>query len=287
CIDEMDKMSKEDGWAMHEALEQQSVTISKANIQASLRCETTVLAAANPKFGRFDPYDTIANQINLAPTLINRFDLIFPIKDIPDATKDERMAKFILSMHKNNVSKPDIDTKMLRKYFAFARQNIFPKLTDVAIEELQEYYLKMRASAGSSGVKSVPISARQLEGLVRLAEASAKLRLSDKVLKRDAKKAIELLDYCMRQIAFDEKTGTFDIDRIATDMPASTRNKLITMKEIIQALEAQVGKTIPVDDVIKAAGEKDITEAECEEILQKLKRAGDIFEPRKGFISRI
>jgi len=270
-----------------EALEQQSVTISKANIQASLRCETTVLAAANPKFGRFDPYDTIANQINLAPTLINRFDLIFPIKDIPDATKDERMAKFILSMHKNNVSKPDIDTKMLRKYFAFARQNIFPKLTDVAIEELQEYYLKMRASAGSSGVKSVPISARQLEGLVRLAEASAKLRLSDKVLKRDAKKAIELLDYCMRQIAFDEKTGTFDIDRIATDMPASTRNKLITMKEIIQALEAQVGKTIPVDDVIKAAGEKDITEAECEEILQKLKRAGDIFEPRKGFISRI
>ena len=91
----------------------------------------------------------------------------------------------------------------------------------------------------------------------------------------------------MRQIAFDEKTGTFDIDRIATDMPASTRNKLITMKEIIQALEAQVGKTIPVDDVIKAAGEKDITEAECEEILQKLKRAGDIFEPRKGFISRI
>ncbi|HLC33154.1 MAG TPA: ATP-binding protein, partial [Candidatus Nanoarchaeia archaeon] len=287
CIDEMDKMSKEDGWAMHEALEQQSVTISKANIQASLRCETTVLAAANPKFGRFDPYDTIANQINLAPTLINRFDLIFPIKDIPDAAKDERMAKFILSMHKNNVGKPDIETKMLRKYFAFARQNIFPKLTDVAIEELQEYYIKMRASAGSEGVKAVPISARQLEGLVRLSEASAKLRLSDKVLKRDAKKAIELLDYCMRQIAFDEKTGTFDIDRVATDMPASTRNKLILMKEIIQGLEAQVGKTIPVDDVMKAAAEKDITESEAEEILQKLKRAGDIFEPRKGFVSRI
>lgn len=287
CIDEMDKMSKEDGWAMHEALEQQSVTISKANIQASLRCETTVLAAANPKFGRFDPYDTIANQINLAPTLINRFDLIFPIKDIPDATKDERMAKFILSMHKNNVGKPDIETKMLRKYFAFGRQNISPKLTDAAIEELQEYYMKMRASAGSAGVKSVPISARQLEGLVRLAEASARLRLSDKVLKRDAKKAVELLDYCMRQIAFDEKSGTFDIDRIATDMPASTRNKLITMKEIIQALEAQVGKTIPVDDVIKAAADKDITEGEAEEILQKLKRAGDIFEPRKGFVSRI
>src|SRR3970282_1251805 len=109
CIDELDKMSKEDTWAMHEALEQQSVTISKANIQATLRCETTVLAAANPKFGRFDPYDTVANQINLAPTLINRFDLIFPIKDVPDTVKDERMAKFILELHKNNIAKPEIN----------------------------------------------------------------------------------------------------------------------------------------------------------------------------------
>jgi replicative DNA helicase Mcm len=285
CIDEMDKMSKEDGWAMHEALEQQSVTISKANIQASLRCETTVLAAANPKFGRFDPYDTIANQIALAPTLINRFDLIFPIKDIPDKAKDEKMAQFILELHKNNVEKPEIDTKMLRKYFAYARQNIFPKLTDAAIEELRDYYLKMRASAGIE-VKSVPISARQLEGLVRLSEASARLRLSDKVTKKDAKKAVELMDFCLRQVAFDEKTGTFDVDRLS-ETPASTRNKLITMKEIIHELETKVGKIIPAEDVIKAAMEKDITEAEAEEILQKLKRAGDVFEPRRGFISRI
>jgi replicative DNA helicase Mcm len=285
CIDEMDKMSKEDGWAMHEALEQQSVTISKANIQASLRCETTVLAAANPKFGRFDPYDTIANQIALAPTLINRFDLIFPIKDIPDKAKDEKMAQFILELHKNNVEKPEIDTKTLRKYFAYARQNIFPKLTDAAIEELRDYYLKMRASAGIE-VKSVPISARQLEGLVRLSEASARLRLSDKVTKKDAKKAVELMDFCLRQVAFDEKTGTFDVDRLS-ETPASTRNKLITMKEIIHELETKVGKAIPVEDIIKTALEKEITESESEEILQKLKRAGDIFEPRRGFISRI
>ncbi len=287
CIDELDKMSKEDGWAMHEALEQQTVTISKANIQAQLRCETTVLAAANPKFGRFDPYDTVANQINLAPTLINRFDLIFPIKDVPDTVKDERMAKFILELHKNNIENPEISTKLLRKYFAFSRQNIFPKLTDAAIDELREYYLKVRASASGEGMKAIPISARQLEGLVRLSEASARLRLSDKVLKKDAKKAVELMDYCLRQVALDEKTGMFDIDRIATDMPASSRNKLIIIKELIQELETRVGKTIPAEEIIKAAGEKDINEAEAEEILQKLKRAGDIFEPRRGFISRI
>jgi len=287
CIDELDKMTKEDGWAMHEALEQQSITISKANIQASLRCETTVLAAANPKFGRFDPYETIANQINLAPTLINRFDLIFPIKDVPDATKDQRMAQFILELHKNNVEKPEITTKLLRKYFAYTRQNINPKLTDAAVEELQEYYLKMRASSSGEGMKAIPISPRQLEGLVRLSEASARLRLSDKVTKKDARKAIELLDYCLRQIAFDEETGTFDIDRWATDTPASSRNKLHIIMEIIKDLEAKVGKNIPVEDLIKAAEEKEINESEAEEILQKLKRAGDVFEPRRGFISRI
>ncbi|MBI4141732.1 ATP-binding protein [Candidatus Woesearchaeota archaeon] len=287
AIDEMDKMAKEDTWAMHEALEQQSVTISKANIQATLRCETTVLAAANPKFGRFDPYATIAEQINLPPTLINRFDLIFPIKDLPETTKDEKMAKFILNLHQHNTETPDIPTKLLRKYIAYARQKIIPKLTDGAIQELQEYYIKMRSSSAAQGVKSVPISARQLEGLVRMSEASAKLRLSDKVLKKDAKKSIELMDYCLRQVAFDEKTGTIDIDRIATEMPAAQRNKIVTIKEIIVELENKLGKTIPVEDVIKTASEKGMGESDVEEIIQKLKKAGDIFEPRHGFISRI
>jgi replicative DNA helicase Mcm len=287
-IDELDKMAKEDGWAMHEALEQQSVTISKANIQATLRCETTVLAAANPKFGRFDPYDTVANQINLAPTLINRFDLIFPIKDLPDAKKDEKLASFMLELHQNNIETPPLTTEFLRKYIAYARKNIVPKLTDGAIEDLKEYFVKMRGSAGSgASAKSVPISARQLEGLVRLSEASAKLHLRDKVLKKDAKKAIELLDYCLRQVAMDEETGQIDIDRIATSMPASQRNKIMTVKELIAELENKVGKVVPIEDIVKGCQEKGLTESEIEDIIQKLKKSGDIFEPRHGFISRI
>ncbi|MBW3019239.1 minichromosome maintenance protein MCM [Candidatus Woesearchaeota archaeon] len=288
CIDELDKMDKEDAWALHEALEQQSVSISKANIQASLKCETTVLAAANPKFGRFDPYDTIANQINLPPTLINRFDLIFPLKDVPDQAKDDRMASFILEMHKLPKLDPVIDSEFLRKFIAYARQNCHPKLTDVAIEELKEYYLKMRSSATGEGIKSVPISARQLEGLVRLSEASAKIHLRDKVLKTDARRAVELLDFCMRQIAFDEKTGTFDVDRIATNIPASSRNKIVQIKEIVADLEKATGaKMVPIDDIMKAADEKGMSESEAEEVIQKLKRSGDFFEPKRGFISRI
>ena len=289
CIDELDKMSSDDRAAMHEALEGQTITISKANIQATLRCETTVLAAANPKFGRFDPYDTVVNQIELPSTLINRFDLIFPIKDLPDTAKDEKMAKFILNLHQNlNAETPEIDTPLLKKYAAYARQKIFPKLTDSAVEELKNYYLKMRGSGISEGgVKSIPISARQLEGLVRLAEASAKLRLSQKVTKKDAKKAVELLDHCLRLVALDEETGRIDIDRIATDTPATERNKIGVLKEIINELENKLGKTIPLEDIIKEAEGKGLSEADVEEVIQRLKRAGDLFEPRRGFISKI
>src|SRR6056297_3313534 len=99
CIDELEKMDPQDRSAMHEAMEQQTVTISKANVQATLRAETSVLAAANPKFGRFDPYQSIAQQIELPPTLINRFDIIFTLRDIPNREKDERIAKHVLMEH--------------------------------------------------------------------------------------------------------------------------------------------------------------------------------------------
>ncbi len=288
-IDELDKMSNEDRSALHEGLEQQTISIAKANIQATLRCETTVLAAANPKLGRFDPYSTIAEQINLPPTLINRFDLIFPIKDLPDAKKDERMASFILNLHQNpDIEETELETPFLRKYIAYARQNIMPKLTDAAIDEIKSYYLKMRSSGSTeSSIKSIPISARQLEGLIRLSEAVAKVRLSDKITKKDAKRAINLLNFCLRQIAFDEETGSIDIDRIASEMPASQRSKIINVKEIISELEAKIGKTISIDAVVDAAKKKGISEEDAEEAIEKLKRTGNIFEPRPGVISRI
>lgn len=289
AIDELDKISPDDRAAMHEALEGQTVTISKANIQATLRCETTVLAAANPKFGRFDPYDTVGNQIDLPPTLINRFDLIFAIKDIPDEAKDTKMAEFVLRLHqKQNIDAPEIDTGLLRKYFAFARQRINPRLTDEAVDALKKYYVKMRASGGAEGaVRAVPISARQLEGLIRMTEACAKVRLSESATKDDADRAIDLLDYCLKQIAFDEETGTIDIDRISSGVTATQRNKIIVIKEIIKDLESKLGKTIPLEDIVEEGKNKELSEADIEEVIQKLKRSGDIFEPRRGFISRI
>jgi replicative DNA helicase Mcm len=289
CIDEMDKMVPEDRAAMHEALEQQTVSISKANIQATLISRTTVLAAANPKFGRFDPYGIIAEQIDMPPTLINRFDLIFPIKDLPDEVKDEKLASHLLKLHQQpDLFEPEIPTDFLRKYIAYSRQKVTPKLDNSALQEIKDFYLKMRASGASEeSIKSIPISARQLEALVRFSEASARVRLSGIATKNDAKRAIELIEYCLMQVGLDRETGKIDIDRIATGISAYQRSHIISVKEIIADLENKLGKTIPIDDVIAESREKGISEEKVEEVLEKLKRVGEIFEPRRGFISKI
>jgi len=290
-IDELDKMTKEDRSALHEALEQQTISIAKANIQATLRCETTVLAAANPKFGRFDPYDLIANQINLPPTLINRFDLIFPVKDMPSREKDEETAAFILSFHKDpDKAVADISTDLLRKFFVYCRQKMMPTMTDEAIDEIKEYYVSMRNSGISSeaGVKSIPITARQLEGLVRLAEASAKIRFSEEVTKQDSQKAIELVNYCLNQIAKDSETGQIDIDRLSSRITATQRGTISNVKELLSSLEQELGaKIIPIEAILEAAEQKGMAKDKMEETLEKLRRSGDIFEPKRGFIQRL
>ena len=289
CIDELDKMSKEDTSAMHEALEQQTISINKANISATLRAETTVLAAANPKVVRFDPYEMIAKQIELPSTLINRFDLIFPIRDLPNKVKDEKLADFILQLHnKQSGGAAELRTDFIKKYIAYSKQNYNPVLTDEAQEEIKEYYVKMRSTGDEEGAyKAIPISARQLEALIRLSEASARVRLSTKVLKSDARRAIELVHYCLMQIGVDPETGKIDIDRITTGVTASQRSNISIIKEIIKELEGQIGKQIPSDDIILKAKDKGMDPEKAESLLDVLKKEGVIFTPRAGFISRI
>lgn len=290
CIDEMDKISTEDSAAMHEALENQTVSISKANIQATLIARTTVLAAANPKFGRFDPSGIVAEQINMPPTLINRFDLIFPIKDLPETTKDGKIAAHILGLHqKPELQEPEVSTELLRKFIAYVKQRIKPKLNDEVVEELIKYYVDMRNKGNieEGGLRSIPISARQLDALVRLSEASAKIRLSDTVTKNDTKRAIDLLEFCLMEVGFDKETGKIDIDRIVTGIPTSQRTNIHNIKEIITNLEGKIGKMIPIDDIVAEAREKGVEADKVDEALEKLKRVGDIFEPKRGFIQKI
>ena len=289
-IDELDKMSPDDRNALHEGLEQQRISISKANIQAVLKAETTVLAAANPKLGRFDPYTPIASQIDLPSTLINRFDLIFPIRDLPNREEDEKIARHVLSLHKKPEEiKPELPKEVFRRYLSYARKKIKPILTDSAIDEIKNFYVELRNKGGSSEeeIKPIPISARQLEALVRLAEASAKIRLSDKVLKADAKRAIEILKHCLMQVGFDYETGQIDIDKITTGITTSQRSRIVIIREIIKSLEDKFGKKIPIEEIISEAANKGVDESYVEESVERLKREGEIFEPVRGSISRV
>ncbi len=288
CLDEMEKMTEQDRSAMHEAMEQQTVTISKANVQATLRAQTSVLGAANPKFGRFDPYAPVAQQIEMTPTLINRFDLIFVMKDIPERIRDEAIATHVLLEHRKEGEKPPIDSEMFKKYVAYAKQKVFPKLTEKAVEEIKRFYVDLRNAPAVSEdmVRPIPISARQLEALIRLSEASARARLSKKITRDDAKRAIQIMHFYLLQVGIDKETGEIDIDRIVTGIPASERGRIVLVREALIKLESRIGKLIPMNDIKTDLSEK-ISELELDDIIDKLKRSGDIFEPKKGFIQRI
>ena len=288
CIDELEKMDPQDRSAMHEALEQQTVTISKANVQASLRAETSVLAAANPKFGRFDPYQTVASQIDIPPTLINRFDVIFILKDSPDRAKDEAIANHVLLEHQKAEARGPIERDLFKKYIAYAKQRFQPKLTDEAIDEIKRFYVDLRNSSVSSDqpTRPLPISARQLEALIRLSEASARSKLSKKITKDDARVAIDLMKYYLMQVGYDYETKTFDIDRIATGISTSQRGKIVLVRETLARLESRLGKLIPIEELKKELEGK-IEEKEIGDALDKLTISGDIFHPKKGFVQRL
>ncbi|MEM4625708.1 MAG: minichromosome maintenance protein MCM [Candidatus Pacearchaeota archaeon] len=288
CIDEIEKMDEQDRSAMHEAMEQQSVTISKANVQASLKAETSVLAAGNPKFGRFDPYQPIAQQINIQPTLINRFDVLFVLRDMPDKSKDDAIASHVLTEQQQSRHKGTIEPELFRKYVAYAKQRITPRLSDEAINEIKNFYVTLRNAPTSADtpLKPIPITARQLEALVRLSEASARTRLSNVVEKLDAVRAINLMKFYLMQVGYDYESKSFDIDKIVTGVTASKRSKINEIRELIFRLTSKTDKPIPIEEVIKEAEDKFST-VEIEEILDKLAMAGDIFYPKKGFIQKV
>ena len=287
CIDELEKMDPNDRSAMHEAMEQQTITISKANVQATLRAETSVLAAANPKFGRFDPYQSIAQQIDLPPTLINRFDVIFTLRDIPERDKDEKIATHVLREHQKEGESMLIPRDLLRKYVAYSKQRIKPALSDEAVDAIKKFYVDLRNKPVTSEaiMRPIPISARQLQALIRMSEASARVRLSEVVTKDDAERAIEIMKYYLMQVGYDYESKTFDIDRITTGISASQRSKIFTVRDAIMQLEDSLGKMIPIEEIEKELEGK-LSKKEIEEAIDKLTSQGEIFKPRRGYVGK-
>ena len=283
CVDELDKMRSEDRSALHEALEQQTVSIAKAGIMATLNTRCSVLAAANPKFGTFDQYKTLANQIDLPSPILSRFDLIFVIEDRPDVEKDRELAQHILKTHQYSNIAYDIEPELLRKYIAYARKNVHPVLTDAANKVLEEFYVSVRTGGVEEGTP-VPITPRQLEATIRLAEASAKLQLKNEVEASDAHRAISLQRRCLEKIGMDPDTGKIDIARVEGRTPTSERDKMRVVQEAIKALEEEFVE-VPVN-ILKdhLAENHEMSEEKTDEILKTLKAKGLTYEPRNGLV---
>jgi replicative DNA helicase Mcm len=281
-IDEFEKMSDEDRSNLHEGMSIGTISVSKATVQATLNSKTSVLAAANPKFGRFDVEKPFASQINLQPSLLSRFDFIFVMRDVAEEKRDNMIADKIFSEHSEETEYDVLEKDMFKKYIAFAKK-FKPKMGEAAVKILKDYYINLRKKAKSvDGKKIIPIGARQLEGLIRFSEASAKIRLSNQVTIADAKQAISIMETYLKEVGYDEENGTFDIDKIS-GCGASQRNKVDVVKKIIIDLSKAVGKTVSVDK-IKTELDETISSDDIDETLDKIVRAGDAFRPKRGYI---
>ncbi|MDR5656068.1 helix-turn-helix domain-containing protein [Halodesulfurarchaeum sp. HSR-GB] len=294
--------NSDDRSAMHEALEQQSISISKAGINATLKSRCSLLGAANPELGRFDRYETPAEQIDLEPALISRFDLIFTVTDDPDEEKDANLAEHILrtnyagelnthrtKVNASNVSADEVDSatesvspaiepELMRKYIAYARSTCFPTMTEEAEERIREFYVNLR-SQGTGEDSPVPVTARKLEAIVRLAEASARVRLSDTVELEDADRSLEIVEKTLKEIGMDPETGQYDADVIETGQSKSQRDRIRTIRELIADIEADFDEGAPIDEVLARAEEVDMDRSKAEHEIEKLKQKGEVYEP--------
>ncbi|MBS7657131.1 MAG: minichromosome maintenance protein MCM [Candidatus Bathyarchaeia archaeon] len=286
CIDEMDKMRPEDRVAIHEAMEQHTISIAKGGIVATLNARAAILGAANPALGRYDAYRTVAENISLPITILSRFDLIFVLKDVPEKEKDALMSEHILELHRRKTppESPPIQADLLRKYIAYAK-GITPVLTSEAFEMLKDFYLRMRSVSETEG-SPIAITARQLESLVRISEARARAALREQVLVEDAEHAIAIMKVSLEEAGIDVTTHKIDIDIIMTGKPKSLQDKLRVIMNILADMERETGMVKRSDLTDRLASEFEIDKQEAERLLGLMKREGTIYEPKEGYIRR-
>ncbi|MFB0504461.1 MAG: minichromosome maintenance protein MCM [Candidatus Bathyarchaeia archaeon] len=286
CIDEIDKMRPEDRVAIHEAMEQHTISVAKGGIVATLNARAAILAAANPSLGRYEPYRTVADNISLPITILSRFDLIFILRDVPEKEHDARMTEHILTLHRRGgvLQEPSIPQDLLRKYISYAKI-VTPVLTPDSVERLKEFYLAMRQASESEGTP-IAITARQLESLVRIAEARARAALRTEILAEDAEAAIAIMRRSLEEVGIDVSSRKFDIDIIMTGKPKSLRDKLRAILSALAEMEKETGIVERSALLETLRTEFDISNEEAERLTAQLRREGTIFEPRRGYLKR-
>ena len=286
CIDEMDKMRPEDRVAIHDAMEQHTVSVAKGGIVATLNARTAILAAANPALGRYEPHRTVAENISLPVTILSRFDLIFVLRDVPNKEADEKMTAHILEIHRKGASPVEapIGSELMRKYVSYAK-TIKPVLSRDALKRLGDFYLAMRAASESEG-SPVAITARQLESLVRISEARARVALRKEVTAEDAEAAVTIMKRSLEEVGIDVSSYKMDIDLIMTGRPKSVRDRMQIIISVLMGMEKETGIVEKAALLNELESKHQIPRGEVERMIGQLLREGTIYEPREGCLKK-
>jgi len=303
CIDELDDMDPEDRSALHTALEKQEVPVSKAGINTTLPAKTRLLSAANPKHGRFDIYEPVADQIDVKPTLLSRFDLIFTFTDVPDRDLDEdivehkansaevgqkRAAGIEPDEEKEAEVSPEIETELLRKYIAHAQRSTTPVFSDDARELLVREFVDLRQTNASEETdpeeRPVPVTFRKQEGITRLAEASARVRLSNTITTEDVKRALDLVWESMRDVGMDPETNEMDADAVETGTTHSQRDRIKTVRNVVDELAQKNMEGAPMDDVVEELQDRGMTKKKATRQIESMREGGELYNPSDGYL---
>lgn len=274
CIDEIDKMRNEDRVNIHEAMEQQTVSIDKAGVHATLMARTSIIAAANPLCGRYDNHKTVLENLSsFPPSLFSRFDLIFVVLDEPNKNKDMEVIKHILETGKSgNTNRGILDRDLFKKYIAYSKR-INPSLSKDAEDKLMKYFMEIRNNITDG---SIPIFFRQFEALRRLCEAHARILLRKEALLDDAEAAIEIFNEFLKSVKFD-------IESLETQKPKSERDRNDVFFETLSQYPQGIHKA----DFLVELEEKGIDKGTASRMLAKMLNDGLLFMPREDFIQKV
>ena len=316
AIDEFDKISEDDRRTMHPAMEQQQIHVAKGGITATLPARCAILAAANPKDGRFSkrgPNQSVMrsyNETGLPPPLASRFDIIWMIRDEIRVEDDERIARHMLKTRTKGVSESKVEEPLelnptegqedqifatgvddtehltiefLRKFIAYAKRNIHPDLNEDAKARLLEYYTDERQSfsredqTGESEV--IPITPRALEALIRLTEAHARMHLREVATVDDADVALAVFRH------WREESGIEDESELYSGVSARVRNANAVVRQFVRDICAERDGKANLDEIYSRAASTNIPETTVDEVLSRMRMSGELFSPTNDVYS--
>ncbi|EHL02846.1 putative DNA replication licensing factor mcm4 [Glarea lozoyensis 74030] len=271
CIDEFDKMSDATRSVLHEVMEQQTVSIAKAGIITTLNARTSILASANPIGSKYNPNLPVPQNIDLPPTLLSRFDLVYLILDRIDETNDRRLARHLLTQ-----GEEILPIEFLTSYISYARTNCQPRISAEASSELVSAYVEMRKLGEDvrAAERRITATTRQLESMIRLAEAHAKMRLSDTVTRSDVQEAVRLIKSALKQAATDARTGLIDMSLLTEGTSSSERRRKADLKNAVLSLlddMTRQGQAARYSEVVRRMGEQSSISVEANEFAEAIR----------------